>query len=215
MKKVAVILAGSGVYDGSEINEVVLTLLALENEGVAYRAFAPNVHQAQVINHLDGSEVSDSRNVLVEAGRIVRGEVDDLLSLEASEFDGVIIPGGFGVAKNLCNFAFVGRDFIVNPIVIEKLTQFATANKPAGYMCIAPVLIPKVYDNATMTIGNCSDTSSVIEFHGGTHQECAVNEIVIDEANNIVTTPAYMLATSIKEANSGITKLVAEVVGRL
>lgn len=214
MKKVAVILSGCGVYDGSEIHESVLTLLAIEQNDASYRCFAPNIAQHHVINHLTG-EVSEheTRNVLVESARIARGNVEDLCELREQEFDALIVPGGFGVAKNLCNFALDSDNYEVNPQVLSACQAFAKANKPAGYMCIAPAMLPLIYPKGVQgTIGLDADTASLISAKGLIHQDCNVDDIVIDHAHKLVTTPAYMLATSLMEAASGINKLVNNVL---
>ncbi|MDO6506076.1 isoprenoid biosynthesis glyoxalase ElbB [Colwellia sp. 4_MG-2023] len=214
MKKVAVILSGCGVYDGSEINETVLTLLAIEQNNASYCCFAPNIEQHHVINHLTG-EVSEneSRNVLVESARMVRGNVDDLCELRVQDFDAIIVPGGFGVAKNLSNFALDGDNYQVNDQVLSACQAFAKAEKPAGYMCIAPAMLPLIYPKGVQgTIGTDRDTASLITAKGLIHKNCGVDDIVIDETHKLVTTPAYMLATSISEAASGINRLVHNVL---
>jgi enhancing lycopene biosynthesis protein 2 len=212
MKKIAVILAGCGVYDGSEINEAVLTLLHIAKNGAAYQCFAPDIEQLHTINHLTGEEMPSNRNVLTEAARIARGDIKSLSELKASKFDALIVPGGFGAAKNLCDFAVKGADAQINDLVLEACKQFANAQKAAGYMCIAPALIPFIYPNATLTIGNDEQTASALTQLGSTHAACAVDDIVIDEDNKLVTTPAYMLAQSILDADAGIEKLVKNVL---
>lgn len=212
MKKVAIILSGCGVFDGTEIHEAVLTLLAVESHGARYQCYAPDINQLHVINHCTGEEMPESRNVLVESARIARGDVKNVSDLNVSEFDALLIPGGFGAAKNLSNFALKGAKSDVQLDVLTACRAFADAGKPAGYICIAPAMIPLVYGKATATIGNDEQTASAITQMGAEHQTCAVSDIVVDEANNVVSTPAYMLANSISEAASGINKLVAKVL---
>lgn len=214
MKKVAVILSGCGVYDGSEIHEAVLTLLAIEQNNASYRCFAPNIEQHHVINHLTG-EVSDNekRNVLVESARIARGDVEELAELREQDFDALIVPGGFGAAKNLCNFALDGDNYEVNAQVLSACQAFAKADKPAGYMCIAPAMLPLIYPQGVQgTIGTDAGTASLISAKGLIHNNCNVEDVVIDQAHNLVTTPAYMLATSLSEASLGINNLVKNVL---
>ncbi|WP_341502480.1 isoprenoid biosynthesis glyoxalase ElbB [Gallaecimonas sp. GXIMD4217] len=213
MKRVAVILSGCGVFDGAEIHESVLTLLALEKAGAQYQCFAPNVEQMHVINHLSGEEMAERRNVLVEAARIARGNIKDVRELEVADFDALILPGGFGAAKNLCDFAVKGADCSVQPDVEAACRAFAEARKPAGYICISPAMIPRIYGpGARGTIGTDADTAQAFEAMGGEHLSCPVDEFRIDEQRKVVSTPAYMLAGSILEAQSGIDKLVAEVL---
>jgi len=214
MKKVAVILAGCGVFDGAEIHESVLTLLQLERSGASYQCMAPNIDQLHVINHLTGEvDASDSRNVLVEAARIARGNIIDLASASADDYDALIIPGGFGAAKNLCDFAISGADCTINPDVQRFAQAMHSADKPVGLICIAPAMTPKLFgEGTTCTIGTDADTAAAIEAMGANHQACPVNEIVIDKEKKVVTTPAYMLAGSVMEAASGIDQLVEEVL---
>ena len=212
MKNIAIILSGCGVYDGSEIHEAVLTLLAIEQAGAKYRCFAPNINQHHVINHVSGEVMQDEqRNVLVESARIARGDVEDLSEFYIDEFDALIVPGGFGAAKNLSDFAINGEDISINEQVLSVCQAFAKANKPAGYMCIAPVMIPLIYgEGAQGTIGQDIAIAASLTNIGLAHKACAVDDIVVDEARQLVSTPAYMLATSLVEAASGINKLVAK-----
>ena len=212
-KKVAVILSGSGVYDGAEIQESVITLLRLDQRGAQVQCFAPNIAQLHVINHLTGEEMPESRNVLVESARIARGNVKDIREADVEDFDALIVPGGFGVAKNLSNFAIEGAGCTVQPEVLALAEAFAEAGKPVGLICISPALAAKIYGpGVTCTIGNDADTAAAMNKMGATHEECAVTEIVEDKARKLVTTPAYMLAQTISEAASGINKLVDRVL---
>jgi len=214
MKNVAVILSGCGVYDGSEVHEAVLTLLAIEQQGAKYNCFAPNISQHHVINHVSGEVSADeTRNVLVEAARINRGDVEDLIELREKDFDAIIFVGGFGAAKNLSSFALNNDNYTVNEQVLSAAKSFAKVDKPAGYMCIAPALLPLIYPVGVKgTIGRDNDTAALIAAKGLTHVDCDVADVVIDEAHKIVTTPAYMLADSISEAAVGINKLVKYVL---
>jgi enhancing lycopene biosynthesis protein 2 len=217
MAKVAVVLSGCGVYDGAEIHESVITLLALDRAGAEVVITAPDIEQAHVVNHLTGDVASgQKRRVAEEAGRIARGAVTDLAKLKAADIDAIIFPGGFGAAKNLSTYAFDGPDLKVNPEVERITVEMAKARKPIGTICIAPVMTAKILTgagiNATVTIGDDEGTAGHINGFGATHKACPVDDIVIDEANRVVSTPAYMLADSIKEAAAGIEKLVAAVL---
>ncbi|QHC98369.1 MULTISPECIES: isoprenoid biosynthesis glyoxalase ElbB [unclassified Pseudomonas] len=212
-KKVAVILSGSGVYDGAEIHESVITLLRLDQRGAQVQCFAPNIAQLHVINHLTGEEMPESRNVLVESARIARGNIKDIRDADVDDFDALIVPGGFGAAKNLSNFAVEGAGCSVQPEVLALAEAFAEAGKPVGLMCISPALAAKIYGpGVTCTIGNDTDTATAMNKMGATHEDCAVTEIIEDKARKLVTTPAYMLAQNISEAASGINKLVDRVL---
>lgn len=214
MKKVAVILSGCGVYDGAEIHESVFAILALENAGAEYQCFAPNIKQRHVVNHLTGEvDEADERNVLVESARITRGAIADLATINPDEFDALLLPGGFGAAKNLCSFAVEGANSVVNDIVLEICKAFADKNKTAGYACIAPAIIPAVYPKGVkLTIGNDQDTINALESMGAHHVQAKVDDVVVDARYNLYSTPAYMLAKNIKEASASMQNLVAHIL---
>ena len=213
--KVAVILSGCGVYDGSEINESVLTLLALARAGAEVTCVAPDIAHKHVIDHSRGEAmVDEDRNVLIEASRIARGEITPLYGVKAEDFDAFIYVGGFGAAKNLSSYAFDGIDYDVDPGVNDLIQAAHAAGRPQGFMCIAPVLAARALGEhkVVLTIGNDPDTASALEAKGAKHQECPVDDIITDQGNRVVSTPAYMLAESILEAESGINRLVEAVL---
>ena len=212
-KNVAVILSGCCVYDGAEIHESVITLLRLDQRGAKVQCFAPDIAQLHVINHLTGEPMPETRNVLVESARIARGEIKDIREARVEDFDALIIPGGFGAAKNLSSFATEGAACSVQADVLNLAEAFAEAGKPIGLMCISPAIAAKIYGPGVIcTIGTDADTAAAVSKMGGTHQECEVSEIVEDKARKLVSTPAYMLAQSISEAASGINKMVDRVL---
>ncbi|SDN83046.1 Enhancing lycopene biosynthesis protein 2 [Halomonas shengliensis] len=209
-KQVAVILSGCGVQDGSEIYETTLTLLRLDQLGIGYRCFAPDIAQHHVVDHRRGEVVEgETRNVLTESARLARGEILPLDELAADEFDAVVLPGGFGAAKNLSTFAEAGAEMQVLDELKEVLEDFHEARKPIGLMCISPVMVPRLLGNGiAVTIGHDPGVSGAISAMGGLHRSCGVEDIVVDFEHRVVTTPAYMLATRISEAATGIFKLV-------
>lgn len=213
--RMGVILSGSGVYDGSELHEAVLTLLAIDRAGARAVCAAPDIPQAHVIDHLSGQPVEgESRRVLAESARISRGEIQDLAGLRAGELDAIILPGGFGAAKNLCDFAFNGAECTVHREVGRLVLEALEAGIPVGAMCIAPVILAKVLGprNPLLTIGSDPGTAAALESMGARHQNCATADVVIDTELKLVTTPAYMTAASIAEAAVGIEKLVQTVI---
>lgn len=214
MSRVAVILSGCGVYDGAEINEAVLTLLCLEQQGASYQCFAPDVQQMHVINHLTGQPaIGESRNVLVEAARIARGNIESLTSARVEEFDALLVPGGFGAAKNLSDFAVAGAAMTVQPDFLKLAREFHRQGKPIGLICIAPVMAAAICGSgARCTIGSDADTAAAIKAMGGEHLDCPVDEARVDVEHKLVTTPAYMLAGKVSEAYSGISACVKEVL---
>ena len=213
-KKVAVVLSGCGVFDGAEIYESVLTLLALEQQGAQVQCFAPDVEQLHVINHTNGSVMEgETRNVLVEASRIARGDVKSLTQAQVDDFDALVVPGGFGAAKNLCNFAVEGSAMTVQEDFLQFARAMHEAQKPIGLICIAPAMSAAICGDGTeCTIGNDAETAAAIAAMGGTHIDCPVDKAHVDTAKKLVTTPAYMLAESISDAQKGINDCVANVL---
>ena len=214
-KKVGVVLSGCGVYDGAEIHEATITLLALDKVKAQIICMAPNVKQVHVIDHVNGEAVEGAqRNVLTESARIARGEIKDMKDISASDLDALIFPGGFGAAKNLSTFAFKGKDCEVNLEVSRLIKEMHVAKKPQGFICIAPAIAAKVLGEfkPQLTIGNDKGTAEAIEAMGGKHVVRTVDDVAVDEANKIVTTPAYMLGPSISYVAQGIEKCVLKVL---
>ncbi|MBI5656869.1 MAG: isoprenoid biosynthesis glyoxalase ElbB [Geobacter sp.] len=214
-KKIGVVLSGCGVFDGSEIHEAVVTLLAIDRNGCEAVCMAPDMELAE-INHLSGQETGAKRNVLVESARIARGKIRDIKEVKGGDLDAVIFPGGFGAAKNLCNFAVKGADASIHPEVSRLLKEMVGAGKPIGAICIAPALVAAVLGKEyapQVTIGTDAGTSAAIRQTGSIHVDCPVTEFVVDKQHKIVSTPAYMRANSISEAAEGIEKAVKAVIG--
>ncbi len=214
-KKIAVILCGSGYKDGSEIRESVLTLLALSEEGASVQCFAPDDLQFDVVNCLTGDTIKgETRNMLVESARIARANVLPIQKLNASEFDGIILPGGFGAAKNLCDFAFKGSEGSVRPDLMSVLKDFHTHKKPIGAICIAPAIIALAFkgEGLSLTLGEESDAAEIIKL-GHNHIVCPASECVIDRPHKIVCTPAYMYDNaSLADIFKGIKSLTREIL---
>lgn len=215
MKKIACILSGCGHLDGSEIREAIISLLEIDKAGAIVECFAPNINQLHVINHLSSEEVSDNRSVLEESARITRGKIKDLEELATNNFDALLIPGGYGVAKNLSNFALKGVDFSVNKILSNIIIEFFNSKKPIGAMCISPIVVVKALKEKAdskikVTIG--SDNDNLIEQIGGINIKCNANECTIDELNNIISCPAYMQEDSFSNIAEGISKAIQLLV---
>ena len=211
-KKVGVVLSGCGFKDGAEIQESVSTLLAIEKQNAEYQCFAPDVQQHHVINHLTGEETNESRNVLVEAARIARGKILPLTDFNASDFDALIFPGGFGAAKNLSTFAFDGSDCTVNEEVTKAVRGMVEQKKPIGALCIAPAIMAKLLDGAELTIGDDKGTAEALEKMGAKHKNAGFSDIVIDEKHKLVTTPCYMLDSKVSYIAAGADNLVKAVL---
>lgn len=213
MIRVGVVLAGCGVYDGSEIHEAVLTLLAIAKAGAEAVCMAPDVEQMHVINHFSGqTEEGSSRNVLVESARIARGQILDISTVKADDIDALVFPGGYGAAKNLCDFAVQGADCTVNDQVQRLVSEMLEAEKPMAGICIAPAMLAKILGQqqppAALTIGTDKDTAATLDAMGVKHVDCPVDEVVVDKQRKIVTTPAYMLADNIAQVAVGIEKAI-------
>jgi enhancing lycopene biosynthesis protein 2 len=216
MNKVGVILSGCGVFDGAEIQEASATLIALAQHGIEYQCMAPDC-ELEVIDHCTGEPTGEKRNVLVESARIARGEIVNLKDVKGTDYDAFFLPGGFGAAKNLCTFAFDGADCSVDPQVERVLKEANDAGKPIGFMCIAPALGAKVFGDkqVKVTIGHDAGTASAINATGATHVEADAQEIVVDDALNIVSTPAYMEAKNPAQVFAGISALVENIAERI
>lgn len=214
--KIAVVLCGSGYLDGSEINEAVATLWALSENHAEARCYAPDREQTEVVNCLTGRKVTgETRNMQVEAARIARGKVLPLSDLNPAEFDGIILPGGFGAAKNLCSFAFEGIHGTVMPELKSVLEKFHQAGKPIGAICIAPMIVGMAFPkkNFAMTLGEKSEASAALEKLGHQHVECATDQCHVDRANRVVTTSAFMDSNAaLRDLFHGIRELVSEVI---
>ncbi len=212
MTDVAVVLSGCGFLDGAEIHESVMTLLALDSHELSYQCFAPDKPQRDVVNHYTKTPADEQRNVLTEAARIARGAIRPLSELDPAQFRAIVFPGGYGAAKNLCDFAVNGTGMQLDPEVERVARAFAEAGKPAGYICIAPAMIPRIYPaGVRCTIGTDTETAAALQAMGAEHRNCPVDDIVADERYKVVSTPAYMLAQRISEAAAGIEKLVCQV----
>lgn len=213
MKKIAVILSGCGVYDGSEIHEATMLLLAIKKNNCDYEIFAPNVMQHHVINHITGEIMNEQRNVLIESARIARGKVNDLTSYNPKDFDALILPGGFGAAKNLSSYAFKGEELTVLPIIENIIIDTHNLNKPIGAMCIAPIILAKVLKQKTnVTLGDNEEIAKTIEKLGHLHTNTSKGNINIDEKNKIVTAPCYMLDSDIYILSQEADKLVQSII---
>jgi len=225
--KVAVLLSGCGVYDGAEIHESVLTLLALDRQGVAYHCIAPDVAQHHVINHRNGEEMNESRNVLTEASRIARGDISSLTEFDPASVDALLIPGGFGVAKNFTKWAFSGPEGDILPEVRDLIQHFVNAGKPIAALCMAPTTVAKALEGtahrAKLTVGNTTESSPYeieaisqgINATGAEAVMCNKTDVVVDDALNLITTPCYMMEARISEIAEGIDKAVAKLVEKL
>ncbi|MFO7939179.1 MAG: isoprenoid biosynthesis glyoxalase ElbB [Bacteroidales bacterium] len=215
MKRFAIVLAGSGVYDGSEIHEATLSMYAIATKGATYELFAPNIEQHHVINHLTGEEMPEKRNVLVESARIARGEIKDLKEFQAKNFDALLFPGGFGAAKNLSDFAIKGIDCQIEHEVERSIRSMHEQQKPIGALCISPVLVARLLPDVELTIGQDKGTLEAIEKMGATHKETTHGQVVIDKKNKVVTTPCYMLDANIKQIGDGANHAVEAILSLL
>jgi len=212
MKKFAVVLSGSGVFDGAEIHEATLSLYAIMRNGAAYEIFAPDIDQYHVINHVTGEEMKETRNVLIESARIARGAIKNIKDYNPEDFDALIFPGGFGVAKNLSTVAFHGADAEVNTDVAQAVKNTYEHGKPIGALCIAPAMMAKIFKKATVTIGQDQGTIEAIEKMGGTHITTTHGDVVYDDGLNLFSTPCYMLDANILQIAEGAENIVSAML---
>jgi len=214
MKKIGVVLSGCGFRDGSEIHEAVCTLLAIDQAGAEAICMAPDT-ELNEMNHCSMELTGAKRKVLVESARIARGKIRNIDQVKATDLDALVFPGGFGAALNLCDFGQKGAAASVNPAVARLTREIHAAGKPIGAICIAPALIAAILGKEaapTLTIGTDPDTAAELEKTGAKHQDCPADGFVVDQANKIVSTPAYMLAGRISEVYEGIGKCIKVVV---
>jgi len=212
MQKIAVVLSGNGVFDGSEIHEATLTLYAIAKKGAAYEIFAPDIPQHHVLNHITGEDMDETRNVLIESARIARGKITALSEFSGKEFDALVFPGGFGAAKNLSSFAFDGADCKVNPDVEKAIKEMISLGKPVGALCISPVILAKILGDVELTIGQDTATAAAIVEMGATHTLTSHGEVVVDKNYKVVTTPCYMLDATIDQIGEGADNVIDAVL---
>jgi len=216
--KAGIVLSGCGVKDGTEIHEAVLTMLHLDRIGAQSVCVAPDADLTQVVNHVSGQVCrAESRNMLLESARIARGSITALDCLSVSDIDALIFPGGFGAARNLCTFADDGPQCSVRPDVEELILNMLKAGKPLGALCIAPVVLARVFGGrdkpVKVTIGNDRDVAGAIVAMGARHVDCPVDQAVVDMQYRVVTSPAYMLASGIHEVYKSTGALVDAIMG--
>ena len=212
MKKFAVLLSGCGVFDGAEIHEATLSLLAIVKQGGSYEIFAPDTNMHHVINHITGEEMDETRNVLVESARIARGEISPLSKFVAADFDGLLFPGGFGAAKNLSDWAFNGPEGSINQEVSDAIKGMVGLGKPVGALCISPVLLAKVLGDVELTIGNDPGTAAGVKALGANHVNTTHGEIIIDKKHKVISTPCYMLDANIEQIGTGAENVVRAMI---
>lgn len=216
-KKILIILAGCGAKDGSEIRESVLVMLAVDKAGALYQCAAPNKNQHHALNFLTDEELPQPRNILTESARIARGRIEDLATVSMKDYDALILPGGFGAAKNLCSFAFDGVKATIDPEVNRIINEAYDQHKPIGAICIAPVLVALSLHtknpNIVLTLGTDPSANANLEAIGVKSKACLTTEFVLDEKNLIASSPAYMHGSSrISELEQGITGCVNAVI---
>jgi enhancing lycopene biosynthesis protein 2 len=217
MIKVGVVLSGCGVYDGSEIHEAVLSLLAIDRAGAEAVCMAPDIEQMHVVNHFTGqAEEGARRNVLVESARIARGKILDMAKVTADDIDALVFPGGYGAAKNLCDFAVKGADCTVNGEVLRLVQAMTAAGKPVAAICIAPAMLARIlgrqHPAPRLTIGSEAETAAALTAMGAEHVNCPADDVVVDAERKLISTPAYMLAGGIAEAARGIEKAITRLL---
>ncbi len=214
-KPVAIVLSGCGVYDGSEIHEAVCLMLSLSKRGIPYEIFAPNKDQFHVVNHLEGKPTEEKRNVLVEAARIARGDIKALDKLDEKDFGALLLPGGFGAAKNLSSYAFDGDNMQVDEAVKAVVCAFHKNKKPIVALCISPMILAHCIEGAMLTIGEDSATCTHVEAMGGKHVKTSHGEACVDEKNKLITTPCYMLDARLSDIFEGTEAAVEALLKQL
>jgi enhancing lycopene biosynthesis protein 2 len=220
MKKVCMILSGSGVFDGTEIHEAVLSILYLQQSNIEIVFAAPDIPQTDVINHISGQEIQESRNVLIESARIARGQIVNLKDIDVEDIDGLFFPGGAGSVKNLCTFMKEGPECSVNVDIQNLVSACLDKQKPIAALCISPVLIARIcmlkgISGIRMTVGNTNhQIIGMLSRMGMEHILCESYNYEIDTNYRIFSSPAYMNDGNISEISSGILRLVNDFAHR-
>lgn len=212
MKKFAVVLSGCGSKDGSEIHEATMLLLAIKQLGADYKCFSIDKEQTMVVNFITNEKMTEKRNVLVESARIARGDIDEVKNINVNDFDGIVLPGGFGAALNLSTFGLNSSNYTVEEDLKNKLIEFKNANKPICATCIAPMILAKVFQGITITLGNDEGIANTVQDLGNIFKNTKTGEICVDEKNKIVTTPFYMLADNIKQIYDEAYKAISATI---
>lgn len=224
MKKIGVLLSGCGVYDGAEIHESVFTMLAIQEAGAEYICISVNKPQHHVVNHLTGEEMKESRNMMIEAARIARGNVKDITEVDPADIDALVIPGGFGSAKNFTSWAFEGPEGMVLPEVKLLVVNMINIGKPVCALCVSPVVVSKALEDsdihATMTLGTTEESSpyDIQRFSDGIKQTGVepvfktVKEVQVDTVNRIVSAPCYMMDANMIEVRNNIKSAIEETI---
>jgi enhancing lycopene biosynthesis protein 2 len=222
--KIGVLLSGCGVYDGAEIQEAVFSLLAIQEVGAEAVCLSVNANQHHVVNHLTGEVMPESRNMIVEAARIARGSVHEVSSYDSSQLDAVVIPGGFGSAKNFTTWAFDGPDGTILPEIQEFIKKCISDKKPIAALCVSPVVLALAFQHSdvhpTMTLGTDKEKSpyDISAFSGGLTQTGVqaemktIHEISVDQNLKIVSAPCYMMDATIVEIRNNIQQAVKALI---
>lgn len=210
--KIAVVLAGCGNQDGSEIRESSLTLWAIHRNGADYQCFAPDMPQHHVLNFINGQEMDEQRNVLVESARIARGNIRDLAEFNPDEFDAIIFPGGAGAIKNLSSYAFDGPACHVREDVVRAVKGMAARRKPIGALCIAPVLLARILGEVELTVGSCPKTGASLQQMGAVVKTTVSGQVCIDRRAKVVSAPCYMLDARDDQVGEEAEKVVAALL---
>ena len=224
MIKFAMILSGCGGMDGSEVHEAVSLMIAVKQLGCKYTCFALNEPQKYVINvnHDIGTQqqTSETRNMLLEAGRLNHGLIHDLKKLNVSQFDGLVLPGGYGTGTSLSNFIECDGqtckkniDYIVKDEIKDVIQEFNKQKKPIFAGCMAPILVNGSLTGVTIMTDIGLYTKEIIEKHKNSYKVCNAGEVCVDFENKIVTVPFYMtpkveIDTIFDESIKGISELI-------
>ncbi len=222
--KFGILLSGCGVYDGAEIQEATMAMLAIKEAGHEYQCISLNKEQHHVINHLTGEEIDQRRNMMVESARIARGEVVEVKNISPADIDALVIPGGFGSAKNFSKWAFLGPEGEIDAEIKLLIVNMVNVGKPVCALCVSPVVVAKALEgsgiSANMTLGSDQESSpyDIAGFNGGIEAVGAkaemktIKEILVDETNKIVTAPCYMMDANILEIRNNVKQAIEATI---
>ncbi|KYM88847.1 hypothetical protein ALC53_02612 [Atta colombica] len=189
------------ILDGTEISEAISTAIHLQHKKMKPLFYAPDIEICGVVNHFTKEmNTENSRNALVESARLARGCIKPLHECEACTHDALIIPGGFGAARILSNFAEKGTDCTVLPDLEKLIEDFHCDKKPIGTMCIANALVAKVLKGVKITLGKESpkndwphaDAIKKVKDMGAKIEMKDVKGVTFDKNFGVLSTPAWL-----------------------
>ena len=186
------------MYDGSDVHESVLLLLALEEAGERPVLLAPDIRQGRTVDHLSAGTVEgEDRNVLCESARLGRGIVRALATVRPDELEALVIPGGYGPVVNFSGgFAMPGAARRILPEVEPFLQHFLMERKPLGLIGLGEVPVRTLLGQEMEPPSPPADP----------------RHLRVDADRRIVHTPGFAAFTRLADVRAGIEAMVAALL---